>query len=99
MVALYTIGAHRSRKATAVAGGAVVAVALADALAGGPRFDLGDVLIIAGLSASATGVGRYIATRRTSVDTLDALTTRLARERELLAQRAVGEEWTIPSLT
>lgn len=92
VVALYTIGAHRSWKATVIAGGVVVAIALAYALAGGPRFDLWDALIIAGLSASAIGVGRYISSRRTSIDTLEALTTRLAGERELLAQRAVAEE-------
>ena len=47
MVALYTIGAHRSWQATIAAYGVVVATALAYALAGGTRFDSGDVIAIA----------------------------------------------------
>jgi signal transduction histidine kinase len=92
IVGLYTIGAHRSRQATIAAYCAVVATALAYALAGGTRFDTGDVIAIALVSAIATGTGIYIASKRTSITTLEGETARLVRERQLLAERAVAEE-------
>jgi signal transduction histidine kinase len=94
VIALYTIGAYRSRKATVAAAGAVVATALVYALAGGPRFDPWDAILIALLSAFAAGIGLYIGNKRTSITTLEVQTARLARERELLAERAVAEERT-----
>ena len=92
MVGLYTIGAHRSWKATIAAYCAVVATALAYALAGGTRFDPVDVIPIALLGAIAAGAGIYIGSKRTSITTLEGETARLVRERELLAERAVAEE-------
>ena len=92
MVALYTIGANRSSKATIAAVGVVVAIALTYGLAGGSRGDPTDVIPIALLSAISAGTGLYIGNKRTSITTLEGQTARLARERELLAERAVAEE-------
>jgi signal transduction histidine kinase len=92
IVGLYTIGAHRSWQATIAAYCAVVATALAYALAGGTRFDTGDVIAIALVGAIAAGTGIYIASKRTSITTLEGETARLVRERQLLAERAVAEE-------
>jgi signal transduction histidine kinase len=92
VVALYTVGAHRSWEATFAADAAVVAVAAVYALAGGPQFGIGQVVGIALLCVVASGVGLYVGGKRTSIVTLEEQTARLARERELLAQQAVAEE-------
>jgi signal transduction histidine kinase len=92
IVGLYTIGAHRSRKATIAAYCAMLATALAYALAGGTRFGIADVIAIALLGAIAAGTGVYIASKRTSITALESETVRLMRERQLLAERAVAEE-------
>ena len=92
-VALYTIGANRTSKATiAAAAGAVVAIALTYALAGGSLGDPTNLIAIAPLCAISAGTGFYIGNKRTSITTLEGQTARLARERELLAERAVAEE-------
>ena len=44
------------------------------------------------LGAIAAGAGIYIGGKRTSITTLEGETARLARERQLLAERAVAEE-------
>jgi signal transduction histidine kinase len=92
VVALYTIGAYRSWKATIAAVGVVVAIAFVYVLAGGSRGDLTYVIPIALLSVISAGTGIYIGNKRTSISTLEGQTARLARERELLAERAVAEE-------
>jgi signal transduction histidine kinase len=92
VVALYTIGAHRSWEAAIAAGGALVAVAAVYALAGGHQFGLGEIVGIALLCALSEGVGLYVGGKRASITTLEEQTARLARERELLAQQAVAEE-------
>jgi signal transduction histidine kinase len=92
VIALYTVGAHRSWEATIAADAAVVAVAAVYALAGGPQFGIGEIVGIALLCALSSGVGLYIGGKRTSITTLEEQTARLARERELLAQQAVAEE-------
>jgi signal transduction histidine kinase len=92
MVALYTIGAHRSWESTVAAGGAVVATATVYALAGGPEVGIGDIVAIAIACSLAAGIGLYIGSKRMSITTLEAEAARLERERDLLAQRAVAEE-------
>jgi signal transduction histidine kinase len=92
IVALYTIGAHRSWEATIAADGAVVAAAAVYALAGGPHFGADDIVGVALLCALGSGVGLYVGTKRASITTLEEQTARLGRERELLAQHAVAEE-------
>ena len=95
VVALYTIGAYRSSKATiAATAAAVVAIALTYALPWGSRGDPTNVIAIVLLSVIGAGTGRYIGNKRTSITTLKGQTARLARERELLAERAVAEERT-----
>jgi signal transduction histidine kinase len=93
-VAVYTIGAHRSARATRITVGAVAAAALAYVAVGGSRFDLPSAGLVAVLCAIAASLGRYIGGKRSSISTLEGETARLARERELLAERAVGEERT-----
>ena len=92
IVGVYTIGAHRSWQATIAAYGVVVATALAYALAGGTRFDTGDVIAIALVGAIAAGTGIYIGGKRRSITTLEEQTERMDREQRLLAERAVAEE-------
>ena len=92
IIALYTIGAHRSWEATIAAGGAVVAVAAGYALAVGHQFGPGEIVGVVLLCALGGGVGLYVGGKRASITTLEEQTDRLARERELLAQQAVAEE-------
>ena len=72
VVAVYTIGANRSSKATIAAVGVVVAIVFVYVLAGGSRGDLTGVIPIALLSVSGAGTGRYIGNKRTSITTLGA---------------------------
>jgi signal transduction histidine kinase len=92
VIALYTIGANRSWEATIAAVGAVVATAGAYALVGGPDFAAGEIVGIALLCSISAGAGLYIGSKRTSITTLEEQAERLARERELLAERAVADE-------
>jgi signal transduction histidine kinase len=92
VVALYTVGAHRSWEVTIAADAAVVAVAFIYVLAGGPDFGAGQIIGVALLCALASGVGLYVGGKRTSITSLEEQTARLARERELLARQAVAEE-------
>ena len=92
IIALYTIGAHRSWEATIAAGGAVVAVATVYSLARGPDVGTGEVVGVALLCALGAGVGLYVGGKRASITTLEEQTARLGRERELLARQAVAEE-------
>jgi signal transduction histidine kinase len=93
MIALYTIGAHRSWEATIAASLAVVATAVGYALlGGGPQVGTADILAISLLCAIAGGGGLYIGSKRASITTLEAEAARHEHERELRAQRAVAEE-------
>ncbi len=92
LIALYTIGANRSWETTIGAVGAVVATAVVYALAGGPQFGGGEIVGLALLCSLAAGTGLYIGSKRTSIATLEEQAERMARERELLAARAVAEE-------
>jgi signal transduction histidine kinase len=92
VLALYTIGAHRSWEATIAAGGGVVAVAVLYALVGSVPLSSGDILGAALLCAIGCGSGLYVGSKRASIAGLEARTAQLARERELLAREAVAEE-------
>jgi signal transduction histidine kinase len=92
MLALYTVGAHHSWEATLTAVAAVLGVALAYSLAGGPNFPIGAVVGTAILSGVAAGVGLYVGGKRTSEVALRERADRLDRERELLAEAAVAAE-------
>jgi signal transduction histidine kinase len=92
MVALYTIGAHRSWEATLTAVAAVLGVALAYSLAGGPNFPIGAVIGTAILSGVAAAIGLYVGGKRASEVALRERADRLDRERELLAEAAVAAE-------
>jgi signal transduction histidine kinase len=92
MLALYTIGAHRSWEATVTAVGAVLGVALAYSVAGGPNFPIGAVVGTAILCGVSAGLGLYVGGKRTSYDLLHERAERLDRERELLAEAAVAAE-------
>jgi signal transduction histidine kinase len=88
VVALYTVGTQRSWRATLAASGAVLVAALVYSLAGGSRIDGGAVVALALLCAVGAGLGLYIGGKRTSITSLEGL----AREQQLLAERAVAEE-------
>ena len=92
LVAVYTIGSARSWEATAAAAAAVVAAAAVYEVAGGPDLTTEDVLGLALLCSIAAGLGLYVGSRRTSMEALRERAECLARERELLAERAVAEE-------
>jgi signal transduction histidine kinase len=92
IIALYTIGAHRSWEATIASSGAVVLTSLIYSLAGGPGVNTNDVIGIALLCAIASGAGLYIGSKRTSIATLEDQAAQLTREREILAEAAVAEE-------
>jgi signal transduction histidine kinase len=92
IVALYTIGANRSWEATIAAVGAVVATAGIYSLLADRHVGIGEIVGVALLCLLATGAGLYIGSKRTSIATLEEQTGRLARERELVAERAVAEE-------
>ena len=64
MVALYTIASRRSWETALGAAGAVVLVAYAYLVAGGPNFGSGDFLGVLVLSVVASGVGLYVGSRR-----------------------------------
>ena len=92
IVALYTIGANRSWEATIAAVGAVVATAAIYSVVANRHVGIGEIVGIALLCLIAAGAGLYIGSKRTSITTLEAEAVRLARERELVAERAVAEE-------
>jgi signal transduction histidine kinase len=92
MLALYTVGAHRSWEATLTAVGAVLGIALAYSVAGGPNFPIGAVIGTAILCGVSAGLGLYVGGKRASIDLLRERAERLDRERELLADAAVGAE-------
>jgi signal transduction histidine kinase len=92
VVLLYTIGANRSWEATIAVVGAVVATASLYATVGGSHVGIGEIVGIALLCLLASGAGLYIGGKRTSITTLEEQAARLARERELVAERAVAEE-------
>jgi signal transduction histidine kinase len=92
VLAMYTIGAHRSWEATFAAAGAVVAVAILYAVFGSAPSGSGDVVGGALLCALGGGIGLYVGGKRTSIAGLEERTAQLARERELLARQAVAEE-------
>ncbi len=92
VIALYTIGANRSWEATIAAVGAVVGAAAIYGLAGGTGAGFGAVIGIALLCSLAASAGLYIGDKRSSISTLEERTARMARERELVAERAVAEE-------
>jgi signal transduction histidine kinase len=58
----------------------------------GSDFGWAELLVLALLCSIASGVGLYFGTRRADVAALRERAERLARERELLAERAVAEE-------
>ena len=92
MLALYTVGAHRSWEATLTAVAAVLGVALAYSLAGGPNFPIGAVVGTAILSGVAAAIGLYVGGKRASEVALRDRADRLDRERELVAEAAVAAE-------
>jgi signal transduction histidine kinase len=63
-IALYTIGSRRSWETTIGAAGAVVLVAYAYLLLGGPSFGPGEFLGVVVLCLVASGVGLYVGARR-----------------------------------
>jgi signal transduction histidine kinase len=69
-----------------------VLTAVTYALVGGADFGTNEVVTIALLCAMAVGGGLYVGSKRTSITALEERASRLARERELLAERAVAEE-------
>jgi signal transduction histidine kinase len=83
-VALYTIGSRRSWETTIAAAGAVVLVAYAYLLLGGPHFSSGDFLGVVVLCLVASGVGLYVGARRAS--TISQRERALADERLRIAQ-------------
>ena len=91
VLALYTIGAHRSWEATIAAGGAVVVAVVLYAIVADPVGG-GDFIGAALLCAISGGTGLYVGGKRTSISVLEEQAARLARERELLAREAVAEE-------
>jgi len=91
-VALYTIGAHRSWEATIAAATAVVAIAVLYTSTVGDDITAGEVIGVALVCALASGAGLYTGSKRASIAMLEEQAARLARERELLAERAVAEE-------
>jgi signal transduction histidine kinase len=92
IVALYTIGANRSWEATIAAVGAVVATAAVYSVVADRHVGIGEIVAIALFCLIAAGAGLYIGSKRTSITMLEAEAARLARERELVAERAVAEE-------
>ena len=92
VIAMYTIGAHRSWEATFAAGGAVIAVAVLYAFVGTVPIGSGDIFGVGLLCAVGGGIGLYVGGKRASITTLEEQAARLARERELLAREAVAEE-------
>jgi signal transduction histidine kinase len=91
-VALYTIGAHRSWEATIAAATAVVAIAVLYSSTVGDDITPGEVIGVALVCALASGAGLYVGSKRASIALLEEQTARLARERELLAEKAVADE-------
>jgi signal transduction histidine kinase len=90
VVLLYTIGSTRSWETTIAAVGGVVVTGAVYAAAGGS--DIGGVAGLALIAVVAASVGLYVGTRRASMKTLRERAEQLAREQELLAERAVAEE-------
>jgi signal transduction histidine kinase len=90
LILLYTIGSTRSWETTIAAAGAVVGAGAIAAATGGS--DVGGVVGFALLCVVASGVGLYVRSKRVGMDTLRERAEQLAREQELLAERAVAEE-------
>ena len=90
VVLLYTIGSTRSWETTIAAVGGVVVTGAIYAAAGGS--DIGGIVGLALVSVVAAGIGLYIGNRRASMNALRERADQLAREQELLTERAVAEE-------
>jgi signal transduction histidine kinase len=90
MILLYTIGSTRSWEAAIAAVGAIVAAGAIYAAAGGS--DFGGIAGLALLCVVASGVGLYVRSKRVGMATLRERAEQLAREQDLLAERAVAEE-------
>jgi signal transduction histidine kinase len=98
MAVLYTIAAQAPWKTAAAAGtGAAVATIIAGAVSGSGSLTehgglLGYAIGSAASCAAAVAAGLYVGARRRVLDSLRERAERLHRERELLADRAVGQE-------
>ena len=91
-VVLFTIAAGRDWPPAAVGSAAVVLARVVERLAWGHTPDLADVFSPAIKCGAAVAYGLYIGARRSAMDVLVERAERLDRERELLSERAVGQE-------
>lgn len=92
VVVLYTIAAGRGLPPAAIGSAAVILARVAERLLWGNGPNLADVFSPAIPCAAAVAYGLYIGARRATMDALLERAERLDRERELLAERAVGQE-------
>ena len=91
IVALYTIGAHCSRRAAAWAAAATVA-ALGVMLVNGPRWELIAGVALLAVYAAAWAIGDNMRTRRAHLRGLEEKAERLEQERIENVRRATAEE-------